>query len=204
MIRITFKTFLFSILMASTYTALIGQIEWTFDKGHSKIAFAATHMGIAETDGNFKEFDGKVTTATTDFTGAKVEFTANTASVFTDNERRDGHLKSDDFFNAELFPELKFNGSISKEGNDMYLVGDLTIRDITKPIKFNVKHGGTVDGRGGPKAGFKITGEINRFDYNLKFDRAMPGGDLVVGKTIEIRCNVELNGKDLAAVEGNK
>lgn len=204
MIKITLKSMLLAVLMASSYTMLVGQYEWTFDKGHSKISFSATHMGIAQTDGKFAEFDGKAMTKTTDFVGATVEFTAKTASVNTDNERRDGHLKSDDFFNSELFPDLKFSGTVKKEGEKLYLVGDLTIRDVTKSVTFDVKHGGTIDGRGGPKAGFKVSGEINRFDYNLKFDRAMPGGDLVVGKTVEIVCNVELNGKDLSAAEAKE
>ncbi len=181
-------------IMAGTASFLFAQMEWSIDKSHARIGFAVTHMGISETEGKFNEFDGKVITKGDKFDGATVEFTAKTASVDTDNERRDNHLRSDDFFNAEAFPELKFMGKIAKENDQLVLNGDLTIRDVTKPVQFNVTHKGTIEGRRGPKAGFKIAGTINRFDYNLKFDRAMPGGDLVVGKNVDIICNVEIDG----------
>lgn len=171
------------------------QTEWTLDKNHSKIGFSATHMGIAEVDGVFKDFDAKVTSTSDDFAGSEVEFVAQVASVDTGNERRDNHLKSADFFDAENHPELKFQGKLTKENDQYYLVGDLTMRDVTKPVKFDVKYGGRVQGMRGPVAGFKVMGEVNRFDYNLKFDRALPGGDLIVSKDIGIVCNVELGAK---------
>ncbi len=171
------------------------QTMWTLDKSHSKIGFAVSHMGISEVEGSFGEFDGSVTSTSEDFIGSKVEFAAKTASVNTGNERRDGHLKSDDFFNAESYPELKFSGKIVKEGADYFLAGNLTMRDVTKAEKFKVKYNGTIEGRRGPVSGFKIQGDINRFDYNLKFDRAIPGGDLVVGKMVSITANIEMGVK---------
>ena len=177
-------------------TIAISQTEWTIDPVHSNIRFAVRHMGISQVEGKFNEYEGKVITESEGFVGAKVSFSAKTASVDTDNERRDGHLKSDDFFNAEMYPDLKYEGTIVKEGDVLVLVGNLTIRDVTKEIKFAVSHGGTIDGRKGPVAGFKLTGSINRFDYNLKFDRAMPGGDLLVGKNIDITFNLELLGPE--------
>lgn len=171
------------------------QTNWVIDKNHSDIGFAAVHMVISEVTGEFKEFDGTVSNAPDDFNGAEVEFAAKVASINTDNERRDNHLKSDDFFNAEEYPEVKFSGKITKEGEKHYLVGSFTMRDVTKDIKFDVKHNGTIPARRGRKAGFKIIGVINRFDYGVKFNRAMESGGLVVSNEITITCNIELNEK---------
>jgi polyisoprenoid-binding protein YceI len=193
--KMMLKKLVLSLTVAlMTVTIGFGQSEWALDKAHSKIRFAVTHMGISETEGQFNEFDGSVMSSSDDFDGATVMFTAKTSSVDTDNERRDGHLRSDDFFNAEMYPELKFEGKIVKEGEKHWLVGNMTIRDVTKEEKFAVKHNGTINGRRGPLAGFQIDGVINRFDYNLKFNRTIPGGDLVVGKDVSITAKVEING----------
>jgi len=113
-----FNTLFAAMLIAGTTVA---QTNWTLDKGHSSVAFSVAHMVVSETTGNFKDFDVKAVSKSEDFVGAEVEFTAKTASVFTDNEKRDGHLKSDDFFNAEKFPEIKFKGTIVKEGGKYLL-----------------------------------------------------------------------------------
>ena len=171
----------------------IAQTAWTIDKSHSNITFTVTHNVVAEVEGNFKEFDGKVTSSTEDFNGAEVEFIAKTASIFTNSERRDEHLKSDDFFNAEQFPEIKFAGKIVKEGDKYQLKGKFTMRDVTKDVVFDVKYRGSVAAGKGYKAGFKISGAINRFDYGLKWNRAMEVGNLVVADEVQIACNIELN-----------
>lgn len=186
---------LFALLTAGAATA---QTNWNIDKTHSKVGFNVTHMVVAEVEGYFKDYDAKVSTTADDFAGATIEFTAKTASVFTDNERRDGHLKSDDFFNAEKFPDLKFTGSVVKENGKYVLKGNLTIRDVTKPVTFDVTYGGRIktpnpQNPNGEKAGFKIKGQINRMDYGLKFDRALEGGGLVVSKEVELNIKVELN-----------
>ncbi len=173
--------------------AAFAQTNWTLDKTHSKIGFSASHMVVAEVEGSFKDYDAKVTSSTDDFSGATVEFSAKTASVFTDNEKRDGHLKSDDFFNSEKFPELKFIGTLSKDGSKYALKGNLTIRDVTKPVTFEVIYGGRVKAFGGEKAGFKIKGKINRKEYGLKFDKALEGGGLIVGEEVEVNVKVEIN-----------
>ena len=169
------------------------QTKWNLDKSHSSIKFSVVHMMISDVEGKFDEFEGSVTSTAEDFDGAEVNFTAKTASINTDNERRDGHLQSDDFFNAEQYPEIKFAGKIQKEGSQHFLVGDFTMRDVTKPVKFEVKYNGTIPGRRGRKVGFKVTGTIKRFDYNLKWDNAMDNGNLVVSDEVEITCNIELN-----------
>ncbi|PKL89552.1 MAG: polyisoprenoid-binding protein, partial [Ignavibacteriae bacterium HGW-Ignavibacteriae-2] len=126
---------------------------------------------------------------------AKIEFTVDINSINTDNEKRDQHLKSDDFFNAEKFPKMLFKSkSLKKEsGKNWKMVGDLTIRDVTKEITLDVKFNGTIkDPWGNTRAGFKLTGELDRFDYNLKWNSALETGGLVVSKEVEITANIEL------------
>jgi polyisoprenoid-binding protein YceI len=185
-----FNTLFAAMLIAG---ATVAQTNWTLDKGHSSVAFSVAHMVVSETTGNFKDFDVKAVSKSEDFVGAEVEFTAKTASVFTDNEKRDGHLKSDDFFNAEKFPEIKFKGTIVKEGGKYLLKGNLTMRDVTKPISFDLTYGGKVKAYGGEKAGFKFTGKVNRQEFGLKFNKALEGGGLVVGDEVEFTCKIELN-----------
>ena len=181
---------LFAVLISGAATA---QTSWSIDKVHSKIGFNASHLVVSEVEGSFKDYDAKVTTTADDFAGATIEFTAKTASVFTDNEKRDNHLKSDDFFNAEKFPELKFTGTLVKEGAKYVLKGNLTIREVTKPVTFDVTYGGRVKAFGGERAGFKIKGKINRKDYGLKFNAALEGGGLVVGEEVEVNVKVEIS-----------
>jgi len=171
----------------------MAQTTWSIDKVHSKVGFSVSHMVVAETEGVFKDYDGKVVSRTADFNGAEIEFTAKVSSINTDNEKRDGHLQSDDFFNAEKYPEIKFKGNLVKEGSKYLLKGNFTMRDVTKPVVFDVTYGGTVKAFGGEKAGFKINGKVNRFDYGLKFDKTVETGGLVVGQDVEIICKIELN-----------
>lgn len=181
------------LLFASLTSGIFAQTKWKVDGGHTDIRFTVTHMLISEVDGEFSEFTGTVSSPSEDFTGSEVAFTAQAASVDTDNERRDNHLKGPDFFDAEEFSEITFTGKIEKEDEKHYLVGDFTMKGVTKAIKFDVKYNGQVSGRRGKKAGFKIQGEIDRFAYNLNWSRAMEAGGLVVGEIIQITCNVELN-----------
>jgi len=184
------NTLVVALLVAG---ASMAQTSWSIDKAHSKIGFNAKHLVVSEVEGYFKDYDAKVTSTADDFAGSTVEFTAKTASVFTDNEKRDGHLKSDDFFNAEKFPELKFTGNLVKENGKYVLKGNLTIRDVTKPVTLDVTYGGRVKAFGGERAGFKITGKILRKEYGLKFNAALEGGGLVVSDEIEINVKVELS-----------
>lgn len=185
-----------SLVLLIAYVSLtFAQTNWVFDKSHSKIGFSVSHMVITDVEGNFKEFDGKIESSGDTWENAKIEFTADIASIDTDNEKRDGHLKSDDFFNAEKFPKLTFVGkSFTKVDEGEYkLVGDLTIRDVTKEVELEVEHNGTVvDPWGNTKAGFHLEGEINRFDYNLKWNKAIETGGLVVGEDVKIIGKLQL------------
>jgi len=173
----------------------LAQSNWAVDKSHSKVGFVVTHMVVAEVEGNFKDFDATIVSPSDDFNGAEIEFTAKVASIYTENERRDNHLRSDDFFNAEQFPEIKFKGKLVKEGGKYLLKGDFTMRDVTKPVVFDVKYGGSIDTGRGMKAGFRITGTVNRLDYGLKWANRLSSGELAVADEVTINCRIELDKK---------
>lgn len=168
--------------------------KWALDRGHSNVKFTITHMVISEVEGSFKLFDGSMEASKPDYSDAKIVFSVDVASINTDNENRDRHLKSDDFFNAEKYPKMSFESTAFKPlGNNKYkLDGNLTIRDVTKPVSFDVTYGGSINTNRGAVAGFKAKTSINRFDYNLKWDRATETGGLVVSKEVDITVNVEM------------
>ena len=169
--------------------------KWTLDKGHSNVKFTVTHMVVSEVEGAFKTFDGTIESTKPDFSDAVINFTVYVTSVNTDNENRDKHLKSDDFFNSEKFPQMKFQSTSFKPvgGNKYKLDGNLTIRDVTKPVSFDVTYGGSINTQRGAKIGFKANTTINRFDYNLKWDRATEAGGLVVAKDVVVSINGQFN-----------
>lgn len=169
--------------------------KWTVDQAHSNVKFNVTHLVVSEVEGSFKLFEGAMENSTADLSDAKINFTVDVNSINTDNEKRDNHLKSDDFFAADKFPQMKFTSTSMKAvGDNKYkLAGNLTIRDVTKPVEFDVTYGGSVAAMGTTKLGFKAKTTINRFDYNLKWDKATEGGGLVVSKEVNILVNVELN-----------
>lgn len=185
------NTVLAVLLMAGG--SAFAQTTWTADKPHSKVAFSVTHMAVSEVEGNFRDFDASLVSNAADFNGADVTFTAKTASIDTDNERRDNHLKSPDFFDAEKFPEVTFKGKLLKAGSKYKLKGDLTMHGITKPIEFDVTFGGMINTGRGEKAGFKITGQLNRHDFGLNWNNTVPSGELIVGDMIDITGKIELN-----------
>jgi len=186
------NTLLALLLVAgSTYA----QTTWTLDKAHTKVGFTVRHMAISEVEGNFKDFDGSIVSKADDFNGAEVSFTAKTASIDTDNEKRDGHLKSPDFFDAEKFPEISFKGTLAKDGGKYKLKGDFTMHGVTKKVEFDVTYGGQIDTGRGKKAGFKLTGKIDRKDYGLSWNNKVPTGELVVSDEVEISCKIEADKK---------
>jgi len=176
----------------------LAQSTWTVDNVHSTVKFAVSHLVISEVEGNFKLYSGLVQSTTSDFSNATVEFEVDVNSINTENEMRDKHLKSDDFFNAEKFPKMTFKStSWKKVGEQNYILeGDLTIRDVTKRVAFNATYGGTIkDPWGNTKAGFKATSTINRFDYGLKWNTLTEAGGATVGKDVSITINLELTQK---------
>jgi polyisoprenoid-binding protein YceI len=188
-IKFSLIAMLLFVAAASAQTTI-----WKFDPVHSQIRFTVTHLIISEVSGDFKKFDGEVKSNGNDFTNAVISFTADVKSINTENDKRDEHLKSDDFFNAEKYPQIKFAGKSMKKvkKNKYKLTGDFTIRDVTKTITLDVTYNGNATAWGQEKAGFKIKGTINRFDYNLKWNSLMETGGAVVGEDVEIICNVQL------------
>ena len=175
--------------------AAIAQTTWTIDKEISYIGFGLSHFGVAQRLGHFREFDAKMTSTTDDFSGATVTFTAKTASVSTDNEQRDKHVRSDAFLNSAKYPEMKFVGVLVKEAGQYKLKGDLTIRAATKPVSFAVQYTGRAqsDSLQFVKVGFVITGRINRLDYGILWDEKFEGGGRIVGEMVEINVIAEFN-----------
>jgi len=188
------KIFLAATALLFSVASFAGT-TWSVDNSHTNVKFSITHLVVSEVEGNFKTFGGKVVAPSEDFQNADIQFSVDVASINTDDEKRDGHLKGDDFFNAEKFPKMTFKSASFKKvsGNKYVLEGDLTIRDVTKHVKFDVTYVGTVkDPWGNTKAGFKAKAQINRFDYGLKWSAAVESGGLVVSKEVDITINLEL------------
>lgn len=168
---------------------------WKIDPTHSEVQFKVKHLVISTVTGNFQSFDGKMTTNGNGFDEAEAYFEADIASISTNNEDRDAHLKSDDFFKAEEHPKLTFeSNSIEKNGDDQYtLAGDLTIRGTTKKVELEAVHGGTVeDPYGNTKAGFEVSGDINRKEFGLTWDAVTEAGNVVVGDKVKLQLNLQL------------
>ena len=181
-------------LLISSFSFAQSAKNWKVDNVHSSVRFSVSHLVISEVEGIFKVYDGSISNTKDDFSDAKIDFNIDVASINTENSMRDNHLKSDDFFNAEKFPKMTFKStSFKKKAGNMYeLTGNLTIRDVTKKAVFSVKYGGTQkDGYGNTKAGFKVTGSINRFDYGLKWNALTEAGGATVGKDVELVGNLE-------------
>lgn len=159
------------------------------DPAHSTIAFEATHLKISKVPGRFTEFTGTIDFDENDITKSKVDFSVNVASITTAVSKRDDHLRTADFFDAQKFPKATFqNASIKKSGKGITLTGDLTIRDVTKKVTFQVKNLGKVDDpmMKVEKYVFSATGKINRKDFGVNF-----GPDAVVGDNVDLWLNLE-------------
>jgi polyisoprenoid-binding protein YceI len=188
------KKLLLAGAIAFFSTTLFAQTKWNVDNVHSSVKFNVTHLVISEVEGTFKKFNGSISSSNSDFTGAAVEFAVDINSISTDNEMRDNHLKSDDFFNATQYPSMIFKSTSFKKvsGNKYQLNGNLTIRNVTKPVTFDVSYGGSMkDPYGNIKAGFKAITTIDRFDYNLKWNSLTEAGGAVVGKDVTIEMRLE-------------
>ena len=163
--------------------------NWSLDKAHSKLGFGVTHLLISEVEGNFNSFDAKITSSTDDFSDAVIELTADVATINTNNEGRDKHLKSADFFDAEKFATLTFKSkSLTKvEGKKYKLTGDLTLHGITKTVTLDVVFNGTIDHPYNKKkvAGFKVSGTFKRSDFGVG------SSSPAVSDEVELKANTE-------------
>jgi polyisoprenoid-binding protein YceI len=169
---------------------------WALDPTHSEIQFKIKHLMITNVTGSFNIFTVSAQTEDEDFTKAKVSFTADVNSISTNNDQRDTHLKSADFFDAEKFPQVKFEATKSEniDGDGSYeLYGDLTIRDVTKNVKLSVEFGGVVkDPWGNTKAGFTINGKINRKDFGLTWNAVTEAGGVMVSEEVRLFAEIQL------------
>lgn len=168
--------------------------KWVIDPAHSTLQFNVQHLNITTLRGTFTEIEGTVEAAE-HFENAKFSFSANVNSINTNDEKRDTHLKSADFFDAEKFPKLSFTSTnFTKKGGDKFeLTGNLTIKDITKPITLTAIYGGTAkDPWGNTKAGFEIKGKIDRREYGLTWNVAIEAGGKMVSEEVALIADIQL------------
>lgn len=171
---------------------------WEIDPTHSEVQFKVKHLVISTVTGSFNDFSGQVESDEENFENAKVQFEAKTGSIDTGNDQRDEHLKSDDFFSADKYPAISFSGkSLTKTSGDSFkIVGDMTIRDQTKEIALEATLGGIMqDPYGNTKAGFELTGKINRKDFGLTWSAVTEAGGVVVSDEVKLLLNVQLTKK---------
>src|SRR5580704_17050402 len=169
--------------------------KWVLDPTHSILEFKIRHLMISNVSGAFKNFKAEVKTNESDFSSAHINLTAEMQSVDTNNEQRDAHLRASDFFEVEHFPELKFKSTrIEKLNSDNFaLFGDLTLKGITKPVELQVEYNGLVkDPWGGERAGFQITGKINRSEWGINFNGVLETGGVVLSDEVKISSELQL------------
>jgi polyisoprenoid-binding protein YceI len=169
------------------------KIKWAIDPQHSEINFKVKHLAISNVSGTIRGFNGTVISETADFDQAEIHFEAETNTIDTNNAIRDKDLRSDLFLNVSRFPKLTFTGLIRKTGGAYQLHGDLTLLETTKTIQLEVEHTGIGEGRFKDiRAGFEVSGKINRKDFGLTFNLLTEAGSLVVGEEIKLHCDIEL------------
>lgn len=169
--------------------------KWNVDASHSSIGFSVKHMMVSKVRGSFGDFAAEVEADETDLTGANIAFTIQVASINTGSEDRDNHLRSADFFDVETYPEIKFvANNISKKGDDYEIAGDLTIKDVTKPVVFEAEYGGKGTNPWGVEVvAFEAETKINREEFGLTWNAALETGGVLVGKDIKISLDLEAN-----------
>ncbi len=191
----TFKTL---VAVAAISLSAKAQTNWNVDGSHSKLGFAVTHMMVSETEGKFKIYEGKVSSkGDLDFTDAKIDFTVDATSINTDDEKRDGHLKSPDFFDVAKFPKITFVSKSMKPGKikgTYTLMGDLTMHGVTKSISLTAIGASKIvkDPYGMERYAFKVTGTINRKDFGLAWNAALEAGGVAVSEDVRLDINVEI------------
>jgi len=169
--------------------------KWAIDPSHSKVGFKVKHLMISNVQGSFKKFDGQAVTEGNDFSNAAISLSINASSIDTEAADRDNHLRSADFFDSEKYPLITLDGSDLKSlGNDMFeLTGNLTIKGITKKVVMSVEYGGLMkDPWGNVKAGFSVSGKLNRKDWGLNWNAALEAGGFLVGDEINIIGDIQL------------
>ena len=168
--------------------------KWALDPTHSEIQFKVKHLMISTVTGQFNKFEATVETDGEDLTTAKIHFNADIDSISTNNEQRDAHLKTGDFFDVESYPKLTFEGNkLVKKDEENYIVhGTLTMRGVSKEITFDAEFGGkTLDPWGLTRIGFSLSGKINRNDFGVSFGKVSETGGVLLGEEVKIIANAE-------------
>ena len=168
--------------------------KWNLDAAHSEVQFKVKHLVISTVTGSFKEFSANIEKHGDSWANAAIEFSAAIDSIDTNNADRDGHLKSPEFFDAAQFPHISFKSTSfnEKSSNVFELVGDLTLKGVTKSVTLNAELGGEmVDPWGNHKVGFEVSGEINREEFGLTWNAVTEAGGLVVGPNVKLIMNVQ-------------
>ena len=175
-----------------TQTAI--KTTWGIDPAHSEVQFKVKHLVISTVTGFFRKFEGEVYSESEDFDGAEVSFKLDAASIDTNQADRDQHLRSEDFFAADTYPQLVFEkGKLHKVGGDYLLKGNLSIRDVSKPIEMKATYGGLmIDPYGNTKVGFEVMGSISRKAFGLQWNGLTESGGVVVGDEVKLLINVQL------------
>jgi polyisoprenoid-binding protein YceI len=188
-----------AVAVAAISLSAKAQTNWNVDASHSKLGFAVTHMMVSETEGKFKIYEGKVSSVKpdADFTDAKIDFSVDAASINTDDEKRDGHLKSPDFFDTAKYPKITFKSTSMKPGKlkgTYILTGDLTMHGVTKAVTLNAIGASKIvkDPYGMERYAFKVTGTINRKDFGLAWNAALEAGGVAVSEDVRLDINVEI------------
>lgn len=185
----------FTIDTAGSADRLPNSTVWELDPDHSNVYFSIHHLGIAEVMGFFRKFSGSMESSSDDFSGAKIQFTVDVNSIESNNENRNLHLKSNGFFYVDQYPDMKFTSKSFKKqkGNNYKLSGELTIRNVTKNVTFDVEYLGSVTVTGVQKVAFKAETRINRFDFNINWNTTTPDGIQIIDERVNILLNLEFS-----------
>lgn len=165
---------------------------WSLDPSHTSVGFVVRHLGLSKVRGRFSSFTGDLVVAE-DPTQSSVNVAIDVKSVDTGDEKRDEHLRTNDFFSPDEFPTITFaSTSVSGGGSDWEVTGDLTIRGVTKQVNLDVTFEGTeTDPWGGSRAAFSASTEVNREDFGISWNAALESGGVLVGKLVKIEIDAQ-------------
>jgi len=169
--------------------------KWVVDPLHSEVQFKVKHLVISTVTGFFKNFNGEAIAPSEDFANADITFSLDVNSIDTNQHARDEHLKNSDFFDVTQYPDITFKSTSFRKLNDeqFKLVGDLTMKGVTKTVELDAAYGGTAkDHYGNTKAGFEVAGKINRKEFGLTYNAITETGGLALGEDIKLLANIQL------------
>ena len=186
------RMFLFGILMLAL-TAVAHADTWNVDPNHSSMGFTVKHLVITKVNGEFKDYTGKIEFDGKDVSGGKVDFVIQAKSITTGNDKRDGHLRSPDFFAVDSFPTLTFKSKKIEKADSTHfkLIGDLTMRGVTKEVTFDCTFNGVVQAFGDTRASFSATTTVNRQDYGINWSKTLDNGGLIASNDVDIHLEIE-------------